>query len=110
LTQNNLGAAYGTLAGVEEKAENCKRAIAAYEEALKVYTPERFPMYYGGTQNNLGNAYGRLAEIEEKAENCKKATKAYEEALRVYTKEEFPEIHKLITHNIGILRTFYEGV
>ncbi|NIN68353.1 MAG: hypothetical protein GTO63_27330, partial [Anaerolineae bacterium] len=55
------------------KAENCKRAIGAYEEALRVRTYEDFPMDYGMTQNNLGNAYRTLAEVEEKAENCSKA-------------------------------------
>ena len=38
MTQNNLGNAYGTLAEVEEKGENCRRAIGAYEEALRVRT------------------------------------------------------------------------
>jgi len=50
---------------VENKAENCKKAIKAFEEALKVYTPERFPMDYAMTQNNLGNAYRTLAEVEK---------------------------------------------
>jgi len=32
-TQNNLGAAYNTLAEVEAKAENCKKAIEAMRMA-----------------------------------------------------------------------------
>jgi len=36
MTQNNLGNAYRTLAEVEEKAKNCRAAIDAYEEALKI--------------------------------------------------------------------------
>jgi tetratricopeptide (TPR) repeat protein len=42
MTQNNLGVAYTSLAGVEAKAENSKRAIEAHEEALKVYTRDRW--------------------------------------------------------------------
>jgi tetratricopeptide (TPR) repeat protein len=79
-TQNNLGTAYSTLAEVESKAENCQKAIQAYEEALKITTIDRFPMQYATTQNNLGNAYSTLAEVESKAENCQKAIQAYEEA------------------------------
>jgi len=37
-TQNNLGTAYGTLAEVQDKVENCNKAIQAFQEALKVYT------------------------------------------------------------------------
>jgi tetratricopeptide (TPR) repeat protein len=67
------GDTHWQLSQYQDKAENCKKAIGAYEEALKVYTLERFPMDYAMTQNNLGTAYWTLAEVEEKAENCKKA-------------------------------------
>jgi tetratricopeptide (TPR) repeat protein len=53
MTQNNLGNAYRTLAEVEGKAENSKRAIEAYDKALKVYTPEIFPIQYSSIKNNL---------------------------------------------------------
>ena len=83
MTQNNLGNAYRTLAEVEAKAANCRKAIAACEAALTVYTRERFPMQYGTTQNNLGTAYGTLAEVEDQAANCRKAIAAYGAALTV---------------------------
>jgi tetratricopeptide (TPR) repeat protein len=84
-----------------EKAELMKRAIEAYDEALKVYTYERFPMDYGMTQNNLGTAYSTLAEVEGKAENCKRAIEAYEEALKVYTYERFPMDYGMTQNNRG---------
>ena len=34
--QGNLGNAYSTLAEEEDKEENCKRAIKAFEEALQI--------------------------------------------------------------------------
>ncbi|MGC1120269.1 MAG: tetratricopeptide repeat protein [Candidatus Methanofastidiosia archaeon] len=37
-TQNNLGNAYETLGEVEDKSQNCKKAIAAYKEALRIFT------------------------------------------------------------------------
>jgi len=76
-------------------------AITAYEEALKVYTLDRFPMDYGMTQNNLGNAYRTLAEVEDKVENCRKAITAYEEALKVFGEEQFPEIFPRIMANVA---------
>jgi len=53
---SNLGNAYSTLAEVEEKAENCRRAIGAYEEALKVYTEHDFPQVYRLVDRNLRHA------------------------------------------------------
>ena len=63
MTQNNFGNAYSTLGEVEAKAENCRLAIVAFQEALKVCTLDRWPMQYGMTQNNLGAAYQTLAEV-----------------------------------------------
>ena len=85
-----------------EIAEYMKIAIKAYEEALKVYTLERFPMQYSGIKNNLGAAYKMLAEIEAKTENCKKAIAAFEEALKVYTLERFPTDYAMTQNNLGI--------
>jgi len=53
MTQNNLGNAYSTLAEVEHKADNCKRAIEAYKQALKVFTKEEFPEAYRMVERNL---------------------------------------------------------
>jgi hypothetical protein len=51
--ENNLGDAYCTLAEVEDKSENCRRAIEAYREALKVFTKEEFPEIHPGVERNL---------------------------------------------------------
>lgn len=83
-----------------------KVSIAAYEEALKVYTLDRFPKDYAMTQNNLGNAYQTLAEVEDKAENCKKSISAFEEALNIFTEDEFPEPHKGIMRNLERAKIF----
>jgi len=50
-----LGNAYRTLAEVKDKAENCQRAIKAYEEALRVFTKEEFPEIYSLVANNFKN-------------------------------------------------------
>lgn len=100
-TQFNLGNTCMEIAEYKNIVNNCKKAIKAYQEALKVRTLEQFPMQYGMTQNNLGNAYRTLAEVEDKAQNCKKAINAYKKALNVYTKELSIEIHKSIKYNLA---------
>jgi tetratricopeptide (TPR) repeat protein len=67
MTQNNLGAAYQTLAEVREKEENTERAIRAYEAALEIYTVEKYPIYYAKIQNNLEITYGILAENKKRS-------------------------------------------
>jgi len=100
-TQKKSGDIYWELSQYQDKAKNCKKAITAFEEALKVRTLERFPMDYAMTQNNLGAAYGTLAEVEAKAENCKKAITAFEEALKVRTLERFPMDYAMTQNNLG---------
>ena len=78
LIQNNLGNAYGNMAGVRDPEANLKEAIVAYRETLKVYTINAFPVQYAGTQNNLGAAYYLQGENTE-AETClKKAVEIWE--------------------------------
>ncbi len=100
-TQNLLGLTYVELAEVEDKADNCRAAIEAYQAALKVRTPDRFPTDYAMTQNNLGNAYGTLSEVEDKAANCQKAIEAYQAALEVYTRDRFPVDYATTQNSLG---------
>ena len=105
-TQMYLAIAYRTLAEVEDKAANCRAAIAAYTEALKVRPLDRFPMQYATTQNNLGTAYSTLAQVEDKAANCRAAIAAYTEALKVRTLDRFPMQYAMTQYNLAILYTF----
>ena len=40
-----------------DKAENLRKAIAAYEAALTIRTKDADPTNWAVTQNNLGNAW-----------------------------------------------------
>ncbi|WP_052149912.1 CHAT domain-containing protein [Aphanizomenon flos-aquae] len=71
------------------KANNMEIAIAAYTQALEVYTRTDFPEQWAMTQNNLGNAY-RNRIRGDKAENLEYAIAAYTQALEVYTRTDFP--------------------
>ncbi|MFX0096847.1 MAG: hypothetical protein ACFE7E_03720 [Candidatus Hodarchaeota archaeon] len=90
-----------------DKAENCGRALKAYDQTLRMFTFERYPTDYAKPQNSLGKAYRILAEVEDKAGNCGRARKAYEEALRVFTKGEIPELHSNIDRNLKELANFF---
>ncbi|WP_448605285.1 tetratricopeptide repeat protein [Thermoflexus hugenholtzii] len=78
------------------------KAIAAYGEALRFYTPEAAPLDYARTQHNLGLAYQRLAAHEDPVGNLRKAMVAYEETLRFYTPEAAPLDYTRTQNNLGI--------
>jgi tetratricopeptide (TPR) repeat protein len=103
MTQNNLGNAYRDLAAIEDRADNLRRAIAAFTEALRYYTPQNAPLDYAMTQNNLGNAYGILAAIEDRADNLRRAIAACTEALRYYTPESAPLDYAMTQANMGMV-------
>ena len=81
-----------------EKLLQCNRA---YQEALKVYTLDNFPMDYAMIQNNLGNTYRSLAKVKDRVVNCEKAIQAFHEALKVYTPEDFPMNYAITQNNLG---------
>ncbi len=54
--QKRLGGAHYNLAAYKDKAQNCKLAIHAYNEALKVFAEELFPEVYPRVKQNLENA------------------------------------------------------
>jgi tetratricopeptide (TPR) repeat protein len=81
--------------------EALRKAIAAYEEALRFYTPKVAPPDYAWTQNKLGLAYRRLSEHEDPVGNLRRAIAAFEEALRFWTPDVAPLDYALTQHNLG---------
>jgi predicted LPLAT superfamily acyltransferase len=117
MTQNNLGNAYGDrIRG--ERADNLEQAIAAYHNALQVYTRDAFPQDWA---NNLGTghpggagrpkttwapamptqtiAWSRIRG--ERADNLEQAIAAYQSALQVYTRDAFPQAWAITQNNLG---------
>jgi tetratricopeptide (TPR) repeat protein len=105
MAQNNLGTAYQELSLVDDeteyKVDNCKNAINAYNEALRVYTFDKYPYQYATIQNNLGNAYWSLSIVEDKADNCMMAINAFNQALRVRIFDEYPYQYAMTQNNLG---------
>jgi tetratricopeptide (TPR) repeat protein len=89
---------------VRDTEDNVTKAIAAYEEALRVYILEEYPVGYAMIQNNLGAAYRSLAEVKNREVNLAKAVSAYEEALKIYTAEKYPLYHKRVSGSLELIR------
>jgi tetratricopeptide (TPR) repeat protein len=70
---------------MESTAENCQRAIDAYDAALQFYIPDRAPLEYADVLRDQAFAYVALSEVDDKEECCKKALKIYKKAFKIYS-------------------------
>ena len=108
MTYNNIGNVYHDLAEIQDtsqdKSDKNYKAIYAYQESLRIYAVESYPIQYAMTYNNIGNVYHDLAEIQDtsqdKSDKNYKAAYAYQEALRIYTNESYPIQYTEIQNNI----------
>jgi len=105
MTQNNLGLIYlerVELKHVEgEKSHSLKRAIEAFQEALRVRTRDALPQQWAATQNNLALAYLKPVEGGQD-DNIERAITACEEALQIYTQDAFPEKWARTQNNLAL--------
>jgi tetratricopeptide (TPR) repeat protein len=106
-TQHNLGGAYWRLSEWrlsehEDPVGNLRRAIEAFEEALRFRTPDVVPLAYARTQHNLGLVYWHLSEHEDPVGNLRRAIEAFEEALRFRTPGVAPLDYAKTQHNLGL--------
>lgn len=81
MTISNLAVAYFYRKKGERK-DNLERAIALYQQALTVYTPDKFPAQWEMTTLNLANAYAQPIE-KQPIENIERAIKLYLDLLEV---------------------------
>ena len=96
---NSLGVSYIQLPEGDE-VKNTHKAIAAYQEALRIYTPKTAPADYAMVQNNLGNAYARLSPVGDDA-NLRRSIACYTEAARFWTVESAPLSYAMVQNNLG---------
>jgi tetratricopeptide (TPR) repeat protein len=95
MLQNNLGNILQYLPS-SHPLDNILRAIAAYDEALRVRTSQDTPLEYANTISNKANALFNLPDNLEKPElgnptNLSKARNYYQEALTIFTQYEQTE-------------------
>ena len=83
-----------------------RESVAAYREALTVYTKEQLPQQWAGTQNNLGatlSNQGTRTGGEAGTRLLAESVAAYREALTVYTKAQLPQDWAMTQNNLGIV-------
>ncbi len=73
MTQNNLGAALQKLAERVEGTKELEASVAAYDNALEVWSRDKMPMGWTMTMANLGVARRTLAERSEDLEIARMA-------------------------------------
>jgi tetratricopeptide (TPR) repeat protein len=103
--KSNLASAFLTLAqeakdGVVQ-AEGCRMAIDAYQQAIAVYSPARFPQQYAAMKNNLAITYLTLSEVHDRKKNCQMALDAFQEALSYRTLDDQPMAYAALQNNLG---------
>jgi len=87
------------------RGNNVKEAVQCYNEALKFFTKDEYPVQYAMTQNNLGTAYTDLpsATSEERAKNVRSAIACYKAALEIRKKDEYPQDYCMTAANLGMV-------
>jgi tetratricopeptide (TPR) repeat protein len=84
------------------RRENLRRAIAAYQACLKIWTRESHPEDWAKVQNHLGEALRQLPTGNWE-ENLRHAIAAYQAALEIWTRESHPEEWAGVQNNLGIV-------
>jgi tetratricopeptide (TPR) repeat protein len=106
-SRNNLGNALqtqGDRTGGPEGLRLLNEAVAAYREALTVYTRAETPVDWAMTQNNLGSALQTQAESMGGPESIRvlnEAITAYRDALSVRTRTDMPSEWGMTHNNLG---------
>jgi hypothetical protein len=102
-----LGNALQHAAGLpgEDRGARLREALAAYDAALRIYTPETVPLDYAATQNNRAVLLSDLASVpgEDRGARLREALAAYDAALRIYTPETVPLDYAMTQNNRAVL-------
>ena len=87
------------------RGDNVRQAILNYENALKIFIKDEYPVDYAMTQNNLGTAYTYLpaATPEQRAQNVRNAIDCYKAALEIRKKDEYPQNYCQTAANMGLI-------
>ncbi len=100
-TRNSIANSYRMLAEIENREENCERALNMCKEAMIDFPSEIYPELYFIFKINQGLTYQTLSISSDRKKNCKKALRAFNEALEFYTKSNYPLDYALIQNNLG---------
>ena len=87
---------------LDEKGD-LKQALKAFREALRIFTKEKYPLYYSIIQVNLGNLYYKLSHVEKSKQNLEKSLETFEEALQFFTEKDYPVNYALIQNGMSVV-------
>ncbi len=85
----------------ESHLEMLKEAIACYEEALNVYTVERYPWQYAKVYISLGDVYLQYGIATRQADMIEHAISCYNATFWIYNPDEFPEQWAMLQTSLG---------
>jgi MFS family permease/tetratricopeptide (TPR) repeat protein len=98
--RTQIGLAYAQRAGGDQ-SQNWELAIAAFNDALSVWTRESNPEDWAAACASLGVAY-RERSTGDRSDNQERAVRAFEDSLSVWTREHNPEEWAAARMNFGI--------
>ncbi len=84
LTYLHCSSAYSLLAEISNTQENAKHAIAMVGNAMKIYTVEDYPLFYGQCLSNLAHIHLMMAEYGNTLDNCEIAISQINQALNIF--------------------------
>jgi hypothetical protein len=70
--------------------QNPPTKIYCFQHALRIYTREKFPLYWAMLQHNLGLAYLDRNE-GNRQQNLERSIECFNSSLKIYTQNEFPQ-------------------
>jgi len=104
LLVGNAKSELGTRVEGRKSQSLLSEAVAAYREALKIFTREQSPRQWAATQNNLGLALRLQGERAEGTEGMRllgEAVASCREALKVFTLKQSPQDWATTQNNLG---------
>jgi tetratricopeptide (TPR) repeat protein len=101
VVQYNLGNTYMLLSQIQDEEGEFERSKGAYEEALKVWTVESFPLNYAWLHKCLGDAYMGLYKQNSSKEDLINAIENYNEGLTIYSFEEYPVYFAKLSYDLS---------
>lgn len=101
-TQNSLGNILSALGQQQRNADFFNKAIACFNQALKVLGQEDSPLDWAATQANLGTALQALGRQESDSKLLKNSIDAYSAALLEYSRKETPQQWASVMFQLGV--------
>ncbi len=106
--QVSLGNALQYVAGLpgEDRGARLREALAAYDAALRIYTPETVPLAYAMTQNNRANLLSDLASVpgEDRGARLREALRCALTAVELFARLQHEQYYQVSRRTLQDVR------